>query len=279
MIHSHAKAGDAETAQAWLRKMIENGCHPDHITYVTLLGVCSRTSRGFDPKEFSTQTYGTILKAYAEAGNVSCMKRWLSDMTHAGLTASEELYEEIMHICRRRSDPGNNSLEKKVQNLLDGHMQSNWTQKPVHHDPIIYNHRMSPKVQHEYIQPSHRGNHMVSPKFQSESTQLSKLGGRNGAMRGRQHRVDAWYGMPTSELLSGPSHPSTRHKPSAPTQHAENHTAGGAMMPIHRTRLSTYLPADEIPDVHAVPYPDTIPNFLSASSVTEGNFYIEHMSF
>lgn len=48
-------------------------------------------------------TYGAIVKAYVNAGNVQAVRRWLSEMSEAGFKPSREFYEELLQMCLRRN--------------------------------------------------------------------------------------------------------------------------------------------------------------------------------
>lgn len=137
MIHAYAKAGDAASAEAWLQQMIAKGYHPDQITYVTLLRACANLGEEFDPKEFSRWTYGTIVKAYAHVGSISGMKRWLGDMTRAGIKPSSELCEEIIEICSKKvQEKGKHQLGAQVAKMLAPHIDNDEpSQKPKQRRP------------------------------------------------------------------------------------------------------------------------------------------------
>jgi pentatricopeptide repeat protein len=48
-------------------------------------------------------TYGAIVKAYVNAGNVQAVRRWLSEMSEAGFKPSRDFYEELLQMCLRRN--------------------------------------------------------------------------------------------------------------------------------------------------------------------------------
>jgi len=101
MIDAHAKSGDPAAAEMWLLQMVAKGFHPDQITFVTLLRACNGDT---DSEAVSRWTYGAIVKAYAHAGNVAYVKRWLGDMMRQGFEPTFTLRDDIYRIVQNRAD-------------------------------------------------------------------------------------------------------------------------------------------------------------------------------
>jgi pentatricopeptide repeat protein len=104
MIDTYAKVGDIASVEMWLRQMVARGIHPDQITYVTLLRACPQAGDEAKSAEDVFWAYSVIVKAFAIAGNVSSVKRWLGEMARHNCLPTFDLRNEILEIIQKTGD-------------------------------------------------------------------------------------------------------------------------------------------------------------------------------
>jgi pentatricopeptide repeat protein len=115
MIDAYAKAGDPPAAEMWLQQMIVKGFHPDQVTYATLLRAHSCAGEE-NIEEASRWAYGSHVKAYARAGIISGVRRWLDDMSRAGYSPRHDLRDEMIQIVQSKGD---RQFQDQVMQLLN----------------------------------------------------------------------------------------------------------------------------------------------------------------
>jgi len=115
MINACAKAGDIESADHWLGRMLQAGLKPDDKTYNSLMHACGRngnperaelwyaqmTSQGFRPDRI---TFSTIINSCAKAGEIEKATHWIKEMENHGFAPNLMCYNCLLQACAVQSN-------------------------------------------------------------------------------------------------------------------------------------------------------------------------------
>jgi len=99
MIDASLKASEVDQVVLWLQAMIMKGFHPDNVTYSTLVNSGKHLAASGKTGGCQKRAYGSIIMAYAHAGNAQGAHRWFKDMAKASLSLSADEWEEVLQIA------------------------------------------------------------------------------------------------------------------------------------------------------------------------------------
>jgi len=115
-----ARTGDAQAAEKWLRRALEIGHPPTHISFNAVVNALAKVDiwqalRVTDDMraaglEFDTITYNTIIGAWARNGDAVNSQLWMKMMLTAGVKASVVSFGSVMRAC---------AAAGQIQNLDD----------------------------------------------------------------------------------------------------------------------------------------------------------------
>lgn len=116
MVETFAAAGDLDTAERWLRRMVTDGLDANHVTLAAMVRGCGTSSqRGFTATDPGQWAYECILRTYCKVGVQAQVRGWAAKMAAAGLAMRKPLVDDCAAAAR---EGGHAGLAAEVHRLL-----------------------------------------------------------------------------------------------------------------------------------------------------------------